>query len=268
MGGFARRMSYWNAFARKYPGRALLRLDGGSLFSRGTATSPIVNRYMLEGTYRSNLDAVNLSSWDLPIWQEMGDMAAAELVPRDFLKIPLVSANVSARLANFPPIQRYIIKEFQVDPKAGKPLRVAITGLLSDPEERISRRDFQVQKPQDAASQIVAELGKKADFIVLLTDMDLGQVISLAVLVPGIHMIIVAHDYTAPTDPQQVGESIILGPVNEGRMLSEVRLTIRSGTEKAEIESHTVPLDRTVPDDPAMGELVRKAQAELEKVQK
>jgi hypothetical protein len=261
-------MSYWNAFAKKYPSRALLRLDGGSIFIRGTATAPIVNRYMLEGTFRSNLDAVNVSAWDLPVWQEMGDMAAAGMVSRDFLKVPLVSANLSTKLANFPAIQRYIIKEFQVDPKAGKSLRVAITGLLSDPEERISRQDFQIQKSQDAARQIMSELSGKSDFVIILTDMDLGQAISLAVLVPGIHMIIVAHDYSAPTDPQQVGDTLVLGPINEGRMLTEVRMTVKSGSQNAEIESHTVPLDRTVPNDPVLGELIRRAQAELEKAQK
>jgi 2',3'-cyclic-nucleotide 2'-phosphodiesterase (5'-nucleotidase family) len=261
-------MSYWNAFARKYPSRALLRLDGGSIFMRGTATAPIVNRYMLEGTFRSNLDAVNVSAWDLPVWQEMGDLAAAGMVSRDLLKIPLVSANLSTKLANFPAIQRYIIKELHVDPKAGKPLRVAITGLLSDPEERLSHQDFQILKPQDAARQLISELSSKSDLVVILTDMDLGRVISLAVLVPGIHMIIVAHDYSAATDPQQVGETLIVGPINEGRMLTEVRMTIKSGAKNAEIESHNVPLDRTVPDDPVLGALIRRAQAELDRAQK
>jgi len=98
--------------------------------------------------------------------------------------------------------------------------------------------------------------------------MDLGRVISLAVLVPGIHMIIVAHDYSAPTDPQQVGDTLVLGPINEGRMLTEVRMTVKSGAQNAGIESHTVPLDRTVPDDPVLGELIRRAQTELDKAQK
>jgi hypothetical protein len=261
-------MSYWNAFAKKYPSRALLRLDGGSIFMRGGAAAPVVNRYMLEGTFRSNLDAVNVSAWDLPVWREMGDLVAAGMVSRDFLKIPLVSANLSTKLANFPAIQRYVIKEFQVDPKRGKPLRIAITGLLSDPEGRISRQDFQIQKPQDAAYRILSELNSKSDYVIILTDMDLGQVISLAVQVPGIHMIIVAHDYSAPTDPQQVGDTLVLSPVNEGRMLTEMRMNFRSGAPHGEIESHTVPLDRSVPDDPVMGELIRRAQAEIDRAQK
>jgi len=268
MGGFARRTSYWNAFAKKYPSRALLKLDAGSIFSRGTATSTLVNKYMFEGTSRSGLDAINLSFWDLPAWQEMGDMAAAGLVNREFMNIPLVSANVSTKLPNFPAIKRYILKQVQVDPNVGKSLRVAITGLLSDPEERISRKEFQVLKPQDAARQVMEELKGKTDFVIFLTDLDLGQVISLAVLVPGINMIVVAHDYPLPTEAQQIGDSLVVGPINEARMISEVRFTIKSGAEKVEIESHTVGLDRTVPDDPAMGELIRKARAELDKVQK
>ena len=61
---------------------------------------------------------------------------------------------------------------------------------------------------------------------------------------------------------------MVIGPVNEGRMISEVRLNIRSGVEKLDIESHLVALDRTIPDDPELGELVRKAQAEVDKIQK
>ena len=268
MGGFARRMSYWNAFAKKFPSRALLRIDGGSVFMRGSATSPVVNRYMLEGTQLSSLDALNMTSWDIPVWQEIGDMVAAGLIPANFLKLPLVCGNVTTKLPNFPAFQRFIIRELQVDPKAGKPLRVGITGILSDPEERISRRDFQVQKPDDAARQLVADMKGKADYIILVTDLGLGQAISLAIGVPGIHMIVVVHDYAAPTEAQQVAESLVLGPVNEGRMLSEVRLNIRSGTSKVDIESHLIALDRTVPDDPKMAELIKRAQTAVDKAQK
>jgi 2',3'-cyclic-nucleotide 2'-phosphodiesterase (5'-nucleotidase family) len=268
MGGFARRTSYWSAFSKKYPSRTLLKLDAGSIFSRGTSTSTVVNKYMLEGTSRSGLDAINLSYWDLPAWQELGDMAAAGLLSREFMKIPLVSANVSTKIPSFPAIQRYILKPVQIDPTAGKPLRIAISGLLSDPEERISRKEFQVTKPQDAAREIMEELKGKADFVIFLTDLDLGQVISLAVVVPGINMIVVSHDYPAPTEAQQIGDSMVLGPINEARMISEVRFTIKSGAEKVGIESHTIGLDRTVPDDPVMAELIRRAQAEVDKAQK
>jgi len=83
MGGFARRMSYFNAFARKYPSRPYLRLDGGSIFNQGVVEAPVLNRWMLEGTYRSNLDGINLSAWDVPVWQELADLAAAGQIPKD-----------------------------------------------------------------------------------------------------------------------------------------------------------------------------------------
>jgi 2',3'-cyclic-nucleotide 2'-phosphodiesterase (5'-nucleotidase family) len=261
-------MSYWSAFARKYPSKALMRIDGGSIFSRGEVASPVINRFVIEGTYRSNLDAVNLSAWDVPAWQEMADMAAAGALSRDFLNLPLVSANLTAKVQNFPAVQRYIVKEQKVSPEGGKLFRVGITGVLVDPEERLSRREFQVQKPVDAARQVVAELNGKADYVILLADMGLGEAISLAVQVPGIHMIVVSHNYIAPTDAQQVGDTLIVSPANEGRMISEVRLNVASGSQRLEIESHLVPLDKSVPDDPALAELLRKAQAEVDKIKK
>jgi 2',3'-cyclic-nucleotide 2'-phosphodiesterase (5'-nucleotidase family) len=268
MGGFARRISYWKAFAAKYPSRPLLRLDGGSIFDKGTVNSPIANRYVLEGVYRSNLDALGVSASDVPVWQEMSDLAEAGLVSRDYLKLPLVSANLTAKVSDFPAMQRYIVKDFNVDPKAGKPFRVGITALLADPEERISPKDFQVQKPEEGARQVLNELKSKADYVIVLTDMGLGDGITLALEVPGIHMIVVCHNYEAPMDAQQVGDTLLISPINQGRMLSEVRLNVKSGTQRLDIESHLVPLDRTVSDDPAMGELIRRAKAEMDKVQK
>lgn len=265
MGGFARRMSYWNAFAKKYPGIPSLRVDGGSIFNSGVAEAPIVHRWMLEGTYKSNLDALNLSAWDLPVWQEIVDLASAGQIAKEYLNIPLVSANVKAKVPNFPPIQRYLIKEYSLDPAAGgKRIRVGITGLLSDPHERISRREFQIQDPTAAARQVVEEIRDKTDYRIVLTDMDLGKTISLAVLVPGVNLIVVAHNYESISEPQKVGDTLVVIPVNEGRMLSEVRLVYGAGSEEPEFHARFVSLDRTVPDDPVMGELVRQAQLQVD----
>lgn len=268
MGGFARRMSYFNAFAGKYPSRPFMRLDGGSIFNQGAAEAPIVNRWMLEGTYRSNLDAIHLSAWDVPVWQEMADLAAAGQIPKEYLKVPLVSANVKPKVSNYPVVQRYIIKEYSVDSKTGRRVRIAVTGLLFDPEERISREDFRVDDPVQAAKQVFEELQGKADYRIILTDMDLGRAISLAVAVPKINLILVAHNYAAISEPEQAGGTLIVIPVNQGRMVSEVRLNIDPKTDDIDLQTRFVPLDRTVPDDPAMGELVRKAQAALDEFNK
>jgi hypothetical protein len=56
--------------------------------------------------------------------------------------------------------------------------------------------------------------------------------------------------------------------VNEGRAISEVRLGPGRDPGKVDIQSRIVPLDKTVPDDPVLGELVRKAQAQLDEFNK
>src|SRR5512143_3697023 len=124
MGGFARRTSFWTAFARKFPGKPTLRLDAGSVFAFGPAESPIQNHWILEGTYNSKLDALNLSSSDVQVWREFGDLATAGQIPAQWLKLPLVSANVTPKVAGFPKIKRYIVKEIPIDPKTGRSLRI------------------------------------------------------------------------------------------------------------------------------------------------
>jgi hypothetical protein len=254
-------MSYWNAFARTSPNVPALRLDGGSLFNTGDAGAPVSNRWILEGTLRSGLDAINLTLADVPVWQELGDLAAGGLLPKEQLAVPLVSANVVARVPNFPRFDRYRVKEVRVD---GKSFRIGITGLLLDPEERLSRREFKVAEPQAAIREVLEELKDKVDYRIVLTEMDIGKVISMALAVPGIELIVLGHNYHHPVEPQEIGDSLVVVPINEGRALTEVRLAIGAPAGQPRYGARLVGLDRTVPDDPAMGEMLRKAQAEIE----
>jgi 2',3'-cyclic-nucleotide 2'-phosphodiesterase (5'-nucleotidase family) len=265
MGGFARRTSYWNAFARKYPGRPFLKIDGGSLFSAGALESPTVNRWMVQGTHESRLDAVNLTAWDLPAWQELSDLAQAGRLNAEWLKVPLVSANVMPKIPGFPAVQRYLVREIAADPKGTKRLRVGITGLLHDPEERISRTDFDILEPETAARQVLDEMKPRTDYRIVLTDQALGKAMSLALRTPGINILLVTHNYSTLSEAQQVGDTLLMMPVNEGRAISEVRLKIDSATGRVEATARFAPLERDVPDDPRMGDLVRKAQEEIEK---
>lgn len=260
MGGFARRMSYWKAFAGKYPGKPFLRLDGGAIFSSGTAESPTVNRWMLLGTYLSKLDAINLDPWDLSAWQELGDLAAAGNAVRKLLDVPLVSANVVPKMPNFPAVRRSIIREISLGPPAGGKYRVGISGILYDPEGRIRGAEFEVRDATAAAREVVEGLLPKTDFRILMTNMDLGSALSLAIAVPGINLLVVTHNYEEISEPQQVGETLLAIPVNEGRMLSEIRLAVPMESDRLQAETRFVPLDRTIPDDPGMGELIKRAQ--------
>jgi len=257
-------MSYWNAFARKYPQAATLRVDGGSVFNPGVVEATVTNRWMLEGTHRSRLDALNLTAWDISAWQELGDLAAAGQVAKDILQVPLVSANATPKLENFPRVERYVIKEFRA---GGKPVHVGVTGLLFDPEERLSRREFKVEDPSAAAAAVIEAMKERTDYRVVLTELDLGKAISLALAVPGIDLMVVSHNYAALTDPQQVGGALVAMPINEGRFLGELRLDFSAGP-RPKLENRFVGLDRTVPDEPQLGELVRRAQTELDEFRK
>jgi len=265
MGGFARRTRFWTEFARKYPDKPTLRLDGGSIFVFGPAEAPIQNRWILEGTFNSKLDALNLSSSDLPVWREFGDLAAAGQIPAQWLRLPLVSANVAPKVAGFPKVRRYIVKEIPIDPKSGKNLRIGITGVLFDPEERVSRAEFEVQDPEKSLRQVVEEMKADTDYRVVLTEQTLGKDISLAVSLPAISLMAVSHDYSVAADPQQVGDTLLFITVNEGRMISEARVAVDMTSSRISLETRFIPLDRTVPGDPAMAELERRANAELAK---
>ncbi len=259
-------MSYFSAFARKYPARPVLRLDGGSIFGSGIAEASVVNPYILEGTFRSQLDAINLSTWDVAIWQEMAELAAAGLVAKEYLQVPLVSANVTPRVRNFPPLRPYVIKEYRVG--SDRAVRIGITGLLFDPEERVSRRDFQIDDPNQAAKRILEEIQGKVDYRVVLTDMDIGRAMSLAVAVPRINLILVTHNYSAMTEPEQVGRTLLVVSVNQGRMVSEVRMKFDLKSADVDLQTRFVPLDDSIPDDPSMRKLAQNAQFAVDEFKK
>jgi len=172
------------------------------------------------------------------------------------------------KVAGFPPVRRYIIKEIPIDPKTGKNLQIGITGLLFDPEERISRTDFDVRDPEESLRQVIEEMQANTDYRVVLTEQTLGKAISLAVSLPAISLMVVSHDYSVAADPQQVGDALLVITVNEGRMISEARLAVDIASSSLKVDTRFIPLDRTVPDDPAMAELERKASAELAEFKK
>lgn len=215
---------------------------------------------MLLGTYLSRLDAINLDPSDLSAWRELGDLAASGNAVRKLLDLPLVSANVVPRVANFPKVRRGVIKEIDLGPRAGGKYRIGISGLLSDPEGRIPEADFEVRDVTAAARDAVEGLMPATDFRIFMTNMDLGSALSLAIAVPGINLLVVTHNYEEISEPQQVGETLVAIPVNEGRMLSEIRLAVPSGTDGLQAETRFVPLDPTIPDDPAMAELIKRAR--------
>jgi hypothetical protein len=97
-------------------------------------------------------------------------------------------------------------------------------------------------------------------FRIFMTNMDPGSALSLAIAVPGINLLVVTHNYEEVSEPQQVGETLIAIPVNEGRMLSEIRLAVAAGTDSLQAETRFVPLDPAIPDDPAMADLIKRAQ--------
>jgi hypothetical protein len=138
--------------------------------------------------------------------------------------------------------------------------RVGISGVLDDPENRIPPSEFEIQDPTAAARDVIAELLPKTDFRILMTNMDLGSALSLAIAVPGINLIVVTHNYESLSEPQQIDDTLVVIPINEGRMLSEVRLAVTAGSDNVQAEARFVPLDRTVPDDPGMADLIRRAQ--------
>ncbi len=104
----------------------------------------------------------------------------------------------------------------------------------------------------------------KSDYRVIMIDAGVGKAISLAAVIPSINLIVVAHNYEEISEPQLVGDTLISMPANEGRLISEVRVVLQQQSQSVGVHARFVPLDRSVPDDPEMGALIKKAQADVD----
>ena len=91
-----------------------------------------------------------------------------------------------------------------------------------------------------------------------------GEDYELARAVDGIDVIISAHSHTTLTEPIRVGDTLIVSAGEYGRNLGVLELTV-AGDGTVSLADYTlVPIDETLPEDPAAAALVEEYQGVVE----
>ena len=163
---------------------------------------------------------------------------------REWAGFPFLAANVVKKETGVPLVDPYIMKEFDG-------LHIAIFGLtteelyiMGDPQD-IGDLDF--RSVIETAKALVPELREKADLVIALTHIGFHGIagggvagggyripgdLHLAKEVPGIDVIVGAHSHTEVTEPEVIGDTLILQAGEYGLYVGRLDLTIDSEADK------------------------------------
>jgi 2',3'-cyclic-nucleotide 2'-phosphodiesterase (5'-nucleotidase family) len=207
----------------------VLVLDSGDLFFSSEANlnpEGALNKALLISRAYRRMGAAAINVGDLDL------LLGLDFLQKEFSKgLPLISANLidaSSKRPIFPP---YVIREI-----AG--VRIAFLGLLSPdltPQvapaiKNATQGKVLIEDPVKIMQETLPGLQKRADILVLLSDLGLLRDRMLARSVRGIHFILGGHDGRALHVARQVGQTFIFQSSSKGMYLGKLQITLENPT--------------------------------------
>ena len=260
-GGFARLATVLREV--RGGGDPVLLLHGGDAVS-GSGTDYLWNSqpdYQRIPTYGWRgidvVDAMNLLGFDAAvIGNHELDCGRRWLQMRmEQARYPVLSANVMRR--NLPDIDGStgtpLAKPYVVVTKGN--VRVGIIGLTTT--EYIMSTQVQVKDPLPILRELVPEVSKQCDVLVVLSHAGYDKDLEMARDVPGIDLIVGGHTHTLVPVPVVVGSTLVVQDGQFAEQVGILELTITDGA----IASHRYQLrrlDPSVAEDPAADAALRR----------
>lgn len=204
------------------------------------------------------IQAMNLMGYDAMAWGEIDLGATAEILRERLAeaKFAVLSSNLGP--ADRLPIQPYLLKELEGH-------TVAI--LAATAPQAAARRStvgitLTVAPPIEAISQTLAGLRAQADIVIVLSNLTHQENDSLAATVPGIDVILGAHDTQIKMGARAVagptGKVIIGSTYRQGQFLGVVTVQFDAQGQVVSFAAQDLSLLDKYADDPAMVELLAK----------
>ena len=259
-GGLARIATMVKRARAENPGRVLF-LDAGDMLSKGDALT------IRDGGEQSlhlldvmGVDAFTPGNGDFYFSLEN----LLHLVP--LVKYPVLDANLTWRESGRRPFTPSAVKEV-----AG--IKVAILGLGFIHVELPSARKLDYHDPVAVAKELAPGLRRQAALVLALTHIGIGDDEKLAAEVPEIDLIVGGHTHTVLQTLRRVkktpgpGETFIAQAGEYGRFLGRIDLNLKREGDAVQIESaegRLLPVDDSVPQDPQMAALLKKAHSTMD----
>lgn len=165
--------------------------------------------------------------------------------------------------------KRYGIGDYLMLEREG--LRIAVFGVLGvDADECAPMSGMEFTPIADAARRVVDEIQSREnpDYIICLshsgTDRGKGEDYELARAVDGIDVIISGHTHSTTPEPIRVNNTLIVSCGEYTQNLGVLTVDKEGGTIRA-AEFRLIPIDETVPDDPAMTALAAEFEDKVDR---
>ncbi|MCP4352835.1 MAG: hypothetical protein GY795_45875 [Desulfobacterales bacterium] len=156
----------------------------------------------------------------------------------------LLNANIKAENPLWKP---YIIKEI-------KGIKVAVTGIVS--ESLLKAGSATIVSPHEALRDLVPELKKKFDVVILMSRLEYDDTVELVKNIPGIHVAIMGNGNRKAA---KFGNTIVTGVDPKGQFIGVLEIQWNTKKKIAEgFENQLAALDKRVESDLATKDLIQK----------
>ena len=218
----------------------VLVLDAGDIFTRGPYQKRFYGALEFAIMNEMKYDVITLGNNE---FKATGNITAQKILLDRIhqANFPVLCANITDRQsgAYLPGVFPYIIKEF------GE-IKVAIFGVTTTKVAFYRQaKGWKVTNPILAAENIYNELAGKADIVLALTHIGLGQDISLARKLPKIGAIIGGDSHIVLLKPEMVGNVPVVQAGEYGKYLGRLDLTFEkteSGWKLRDIQGGLINL--------------------------
>ncbi|MFH1689295.1 MAG: multiheme c-type cytochrome [Candidatus Eisenbacteria bacterium] len=234
----------------------ILHLDGGSFVTRRSYESQLIDAMNARGLMEMGCAATTIGAFDL---FRGGEYLKGLIADHG---LPVVSANVYDESTGELFVEPYVIVE-----RAG--VKFGITGAL-DPGADIRTHNSVEQlgviigEPMETLPAVLEELNKKADYVILLSQLGLEQSKLLAEEIPGIDFMVLGSEAQYAAEPFEVGSTVVLQSGYKGQRLSDCRLQFDEANVYLGYSGTTLELGDKVPSDAAMALLLKEHKIAIE----
>ncbi len=238
----------------------VLHLDGGSFVTRRSFESELIDAMTVKGMMEMGVAATTIGAFDL---FQGADYLKALITDHG---LPVVSANVYDESTGELFVEPYMIIE-----RGG--VKFGITGAIDPGADIRTQKDVEqlgviIGEPIEVLPAVLAELGGKADYVILLSQLGLEQSKLLAEEIPGIDFMVIGDVAQYAAEPFEVGTTVVLQPGYKGQRLSDYRLQFDEANSYLGYSGMTVELGDKVPSDAAMALLLKEHKIAIEEANK
>lgn len=236
-----------------------IHLDLGNFASTDEGVADFKTRFLWSEMEAMGVTATTPGSRELNLWSTYKDFVAAGTVP-------VVCSNLSLSEAG---VLKPVGMPYKVVNVNG--LRVALMALIGGDEFSAARPpegvEFKFDDPFQRAAELVPELHKQADVVVLLSELSTADTDRLITTVPGIDVAVYGNRATWVEEAVKNGETITNQTGTRGQYLGELVLIVDPEGKVIEFGSMNGALDKVYPEDDGCAARVKEADDQAKKIQ-